>query len=515
MKWFVGSGQNKLDHVCRHAFLNSYGLSHASLDRICNAVKLGNLNVEENFYKDNKNFAQSTTESGISDKLLKKYSVEHGIDLTIQQLAALKIPNNQENLDAYGFLDAYFNLMGDQQPNRNDEIHLEPCTVKSIYEEYVNDMKLFYSEKNSWLTYSAFGKFWHEYFPNVRIREFKAVSGKCNVCGKLSELRKTTMSRCAKEKLTTLHAYHRSAYMGERLQYSIRRSHALNFSKECLSIITDGMAQSHCELPHFGQIASTSNKFSQHLQGVLLHGRGMIVYRTFNTITNGANLQIHTMLLTLERIKALEGRVPDIFYYQIDGGSENVAKSVIAVCEALVSRNIVRKIVLSRLIVGHTHEDIDGKFGVVWTYIRNKTLLTPQQYEMALKKCLKKQNSDNFIEIIDLYTVPNYKTHFDEYSDLKFSRYCKEEQTQHQFFFEQIPISDDFPLGVKTTYRAYAAENVIEIVEDLKVDVKLRAVNVRVNTYPTAESNGTKVGGMYVLQEYPTSKNLPFAFPKP
>ena len=51
--------------------------------------------------------------------------------------------------------------------------------------------------------------------------------------------------------------------------------------------------------------------------------------------------------------------------------------------------------------------------------------------------------------------------------------------------------------------------------EDLKVDVKLRAVNVRVNTYPTAESNGTKVGGMYVLQEYPTSKNLPFAFPKP
>jgi len=114
-----------------------------------------------------------------------------------------------------------------------------------------------------------------------------------------------------------LHSMHRSAYMGERLMYSLRRSAALNLSKEYLSVITVGMAQSHCELPHFGHVASCSSKFSQHLQGILLHGRGMIIYRTFNTITNGSNLQIHSMLLTLETIKKKRERCHQCFIIKL------------------------------------------------------------------------------------------------------------------------------------------------------------------------------------------------------
>ena len=64
---------------------------------------------------------------------------------------------------------------------------------------------------------------------------------------------------------------HRSANMGERLMYSLRKSAALNRSKEYLSIITDGMTQSHSELPHFRHVASCSSKFFQYLQGILLH----------------------------------------------------------------------------------------------------------------------------------------------------------------------------------------------------------------------------------------------------
>ena len=56
-----------------------------------------------------------------------------------------------------------------------------------------------------------------------------------------------------------------------------------------------------------------------------------------------------------------------------------------------------------------------------------------------------------------------------------------------QFIFKQDSICDEFPLGVKTTYRAYAAENVMEIMEDPLVDVKLCPVNVLVYTYPTPE----------------------------
>jgi len=94
-------------------------------------------------------------------------------------------------------------------------------------------------------------------------------------------------------------------------------------------------------------------------------------------------------------------------------------------------------------------------------------------------------------------------------------RYCKENDTQLQFIFEACEVSVYFPLGVKTTYRAYSASNIIEIIDDPNVDIKLRAISVEVNSYPTAETNGTEVDGMYVLQKCPENLLLPYEFSKP
>jgi len=185
------------------------------------------------------------------------------------------------------------------------------------------------------------------------------------------------------------------------------------------------------------------------------------------------------------------------------------------VCEFLVAKNIVRKIVLSRLIVGHTHEDIDSKFGVVWKHIRNKMVATPQQYKSALEKCLKKKDSNNFIEVIDLFAIPDYVNYFEDCLDPKFSRYCKEEQTQHQFIFEKVELTEQFPCGVKTTYRAYSADSVIEIIDDENEELKVKVRNVQVNTFPTAEANQCGTNGMYIMQSFPKYKLLQSVpFPK-
>ena len=92
-----------------------------------------------------------------------------------------------------------------------------------------------------------------------------------------------------------------------------------------------------------------------------------------------ANAQIHSFLLELENQtkKIVDGvatvvKLPDTLFYQIDGGSENTAKSVLAFCELLVARRLVRKLVLARLPVGHTHEDVDAKFAKIWKYIRER-----------------------------------------------------------------------------------------------------------------------------------------------
>jgi hypothetical protein len=61
-----------------------------------------------------------------------------------------------------------------------------------------------------------------------------------------------------------------------------------------------------------------------------------------------------------------KGRLPDTLYWQIDGGGENANATVIAYAELIVIKNLCKKIVITRLPVGHTHEDIDAVFGVLW-----------------------------------------------------------------------------------------------------------------------------------------------------
>jgi len=56
-----------------------------------------------------------------------------------------------------------------------------------------------------------------------------------------------------------------------------------------------------------------------------------------------------------------EGRLPNTIYFQVDGGAENVAKSVLVMMELLIAKRLTQTIIVTRLMVGHTHEDIDAR----------------------------------------------------------------------------------------------------------------------------------------------------------
>jgi len=148
-----------------------------------------------------------------------------------------------------------------------------------------------------------------------------------------------------------------------------RVNQALTDPEKYLSIVTDGMAQSHCQLPYQKNMV-THKSLPQHIQGVVAHGRRTSLFRTFHTVQNSANLQIHTFLKTLDDVMQKERRLPDTIYLQTDGGSENTAKTVFYIAELLVAKRLVKTVVLSRLMVGHTHCDIDAVFGRVWLRLR-------------------------------------------------------------------------------------------------------------------------------------------------
>lgn len=110
---------------------------------------------------------------------LVREAASSGIELTTQQLQAMKISNSPESLHAYGWMDWYFNLVGDKMPNK-DQIQLETQFMSDVHEEYVEHQKLSKSPQvsNNIMCYESFYRLWKAIFPHVRIREYK------NVCGK-------------------------------------------------------------------------------------------------------------------------------------------------------------------------------------------------------------------------------------------------------------------------------------------------------------------------------------------
>jgi len=252
----------------------------------------------------------------------------------------------------------------------------------------------------------------------------------------------------------------------------------------------------------------------QHLQGVLNHGRNFTIYRTFHNIINDSNLQIHCFLLSLESTLRAEHKLPDTVYYQVDGGSENIAKVVHLICELIIARRLTKKIVLSRLMVGHTHEDIDARFGVIWSSIRQEHVLSPQMYASMIRRSFDRSFP---VEVEDIWIVPNYTKLLSPCMDKKFGRYAKGEWTQLQFIFQSVPVETDFPLGVKTTYRRYCADQVMEVERNDAFPCGFSSQQCQTVTYPVAkvanEDGRAQPEGMYILQKFPISDQIePCAF---
>lgn len=87
----------------------------------------------------------------------------NNIELTKEQKAAICIPNSPTEFTCYGWMDYYFNVIGDQEPNRDGEIHLEPVHIKDIHKEYLADMT--YCGEDATLSLRPFGELWANCFP--------------------------------------------------------------------------------------------------------------------------------------------------------------------------------------------------------------------------------------------------------------------------------------------------------------------------------------------------------------
>jgi hypothetical protein len=427
-------------------------------------------------------------------------------------MASLAVPNSSLSLNAFAWMDDYFDLVGQPQPNGID-VELEATPIDEIYDEYCCDNLLY---RQDIISISAFETLWKECFPRVKRREYLAVGGKCHTCADLSLGRKTHKGREDREHLKMLHHLHRTGYMNERISYYARRQKACAMPHKYLSFISDGMMQMHCQMPWYGNL-DMADYLQQHIQGVLAHGRFMNVFRTFHNVYNDSNMQIYTFLRSLEKVYDAEGFIPDDVFLQLDGGQENVSKNVIGLCELLAARGIIKRLHLTRLMVGHTHEDIDGRFALIWKRVRSAFVLTMSEYEKCIHQALSKD--DLPCEVEDLFAIPDFDAFIRPHLDPNFGRYARrvkdKDWTVLQFKFEHIAAEDPlyplFPLGCRTTWRPFAAKNHVRIVKDRKAPCGMTFDNLTdIENYPPAQEGVPK--GMYVLQKFPTGEIPPEPF---
>lgn len=422
-----------------------------------------------------------------TEKIAKRYNIQ----LSRDEVAASVLPSGEGAVNCYVWLKEYFGNCGDDQPNRN-QIHLDHTTKLEIYDEYVFDLRLAEHDDRSLLSYSSFvNDVWNTCFPYVRIREYKACSGKCEMCCRLSILMRKHKTIEAMRDIRDLRALHRIDFMADRLRYKERINQAINTPGKFISIITDGMQQFHTELPYFGNNMGIPRKVKQHLQGLTIHGKRTRLYRTVDHIKLGANACIYIFLLALDEELQASGSLPGTLYVQLDGGPENANYCFLAWMEILIAIDIgIEEIWLCRMRVGHTHADQDARFGQIWLYARNKYLVTPQEYNYAIKDALKDFRKGEIdadgssAELIDIFVVPDLKKAIKGSMDRNLSKAFKKDNSQLVFRFQKVDVTERFPLGSKCTYRASALDRFVEFVPDPNARVEFSPRNVFVDWYP-------------------------------
>ena len=428
---------------------------------------------------------------------------ERGIFLSMDQLAASVIPNGPGAITCYVWLQEYFDSCGDYEPNRK-EIHLDPITKTELHKEYAFDMtrRGTATIHRPIIAYSTFVKIWNDCFPHVKIRAYKACSGKCEFCSMFTALMRKNNTLEALKLIREFRAHHRSDFMLDRITYQRRMNLGIDEPTKYLSIITDGMQQFHTELPYSANRKQHPIKVKQHLQGLTAHGRRTRLYRTVDHIKLGANMNIYVLLLAIEEeYLASGGKLPGTLFIQVDGGSENANYWVLAWMEIIIALDIgITEIWLCRMRVGHTHADQDARFGLIWVQARNEHLLTPQRYNEIVGDALK--DSPGGIELVDLFVVPDLVKAVDDLMDKDLSKAFKVENTQLVFRFQKVEKSELYPLGSKCTYRASASDRIIEFikVDKTKSPIGLAPRMVFVDWHPEA--------GISILKSIPDLSNI-------
>jgi hypothetical protein len=268
----------------------------------------------------------------------------------------------------YCWLDQWLPGNVDKSPMLPGKMHLDAPSRKFVYDI----MKEEWMMTNRHIPhYSQFAKVLRAKFKLVIHRHKKFAE--CQVCALYKELwAKSRMAssgiRCEIQKRRRAHLEKQYA---DRLAYYAAREQSYNDPDNHLCVIVDAMTEGSTSTPMTRRDAKGFKPaaYKTQLYGALVHGpEGFFGYTTSGM--KGARVTVEVVHRTLLKLAKTRKVWPKFFRLQLDNTTSDCKNhTVMAYLAWLTATGVFEKAVAGFLAVGHTHEDIDGFFGMLRRYL--------------------------------------------------------------------------------------------------------------------------------------------------
>lgn len=161
--------------------------------------------------------------------------------------------------------------------------------------------------------------------------------------------------------------------------------------EDFLTIIFDGFDKSKPSLPRWsrGQLPKNAvferiNRTGVAISAALAHGYGCVIFLAEEGISTGGEYSweclLKTIQLCIDASQRKGHRAPRSLWIQSDNTVKELKNSLTgAMCSHLVSSRFFEETGHYHLPIGHTHEDVDGVFGLLSNHLQaSRDLQTPQ-----------------------------------------------------------------------------------------------------------------------------------------
>ena len=288
----------------------------------------------------------------------------------------------------------------------------------------------------------------------VIVRKKIEVTGMCTTCDDLGaqkhRLQYADPNPIEYQAYLERKQYHETTHKFQRDEYDKRRRDGSDPGGECDSIALDGAANQNTVVPHAPHKVKSLNEkkqhfFNLHLQLTILHGTRLLFHVAYPwSAPKGANMMLTTLcnLLQLQCQPTENNRyLRRTLCLQVDGGSENWNRHVFGFMALLVHYDIYEKIELHRLMVGHTHNDVDGWFGLMKMQVFGKDATKAGKWLITLEEyidwingwTIKKFDKDVYVQGSQL----DFKAWMHDHVNWSLTGYAGLERAVHFLHFQK------------------------------------------------------------------------------